>query len=217
MRQMKRSWWLTLVSGLCLGFAQAYAAAPSYRIQLADVTGVVLATHPELVGVSLELPGRIESHVPSPALAAGPLEHQSAAERTGSIRLHCAREGECLPFYVLVHLDGSAPATASDAVSQRAAKRNDPTTTAAGTAATVIRPNAAAAGNLSQQNPAAPVLRSGERVSMLIDSGLLHLRFPVTCLQSGAVGSTIRVTVLGRGRVLEAAVVDQATVRGSLQ
>lgn len=61
-----------------------------------------------------------------------------------------------------------------------------------------------------------PVLRSGDRTSMVIDSGLLHLRVPVTCLQAGVVGSTIRVTGPARGKVYQAAVIDRTTVRGSL-
>ncbi len=66
----------------------------------------------------------------------------------------------------------------------------------------------------SAGNP--PVLRSGDRTSMVIDSGLLHLRLPVTCLQSGAAGSSIRVMGPARGKVYEAAVIDRTTVRGNL-
>ena len=63
---------------------------------------------------------------------------------------------------------------------------------------------------------AQPVLRAGERASMVIDSGRLHLRIPVTCLTSGAVGSTIRVAGPARSKVFEAAVLDKSTVRGEL-
>ena len=63
---------------------------------------------------------------------------------------------------------------------------------------------------------AEPGLRAGERASMVIDSGRLHLRIPVTCLSSGAVGSTIRVAGPAHSKVYEAAVVDQITVRGNL-
>ncbi len=61
-----------------------------------------------------------------------------------------------------------------------------------------------------------PVLRSGDHTSMVIDSGLLHLRLPVTCLQAGGVGSTIRVAGSVRGKVYQADVIDRSTVRGSL-
>lgn len=62
----------------------------------------------------------------------------------------------------------------------------------------------------------APVLRSGDHTSMVIDSGLLHLRLPVTCLQAGGVGSTIRVTGPAHSKVYQVAVIDRTTVRGSL-
>ncbi len=61
-----------------------------------------------------------------------------------------------------------------------------------------------------------PVLRAGEHASMVIDSGRLHLKVPVTCLSSGAVGSTIRVAGPARMKVFEVSVLDGATVRGEL-
>ena len=51
---------------------------------------------------------------------------------------------------------------------------------------------------------------------MVIDSGRLHLRIPVTCLSGGAVGSTIRVAGPAHTKVFEAAVLDNGTVRGEL-
>ncbi len=100
----------------------------------------------------------------------------------------------CLPFYALVHLAASEPAEGG-------------------------RPALGAAASATQavaRQENAPVLRIGQRASMVIDSGLLHLRIPVTCLQGGAVGSTIRVAGPGRSKIFEAAVLDGTTVRGNL-
>lgn len=71
-------------------------------------------------------------------------------------------------------------------------------------------------GALAVSKTAENVLRFGDHASMLIDSGLLHLRLPVTCLQAGAVGQTIRVAGPSHSKVYQVAVVDRSTVRGSL-
>ncbi len=76
----------------------------------------------------------------------------------------------------------------------------------------------------SKPEGSAPVPRSeppaamhvGQRASLLIDSGMLHLEVAVTCLQAGAVGSTIRVAGPGRRIIYKAAVLDGATLRGTL-
>ncbi len=66
--------------------------------------------------------------------------------------------------------------------------------------------------------PAKPLaaLRPGTHASMLIDSGRIHLRIPVTCLGSGAPGALIRVAGPKNIRFYQATVVDDTTVRGTL-
>ncbi len=60
------------------------------------------------------------------------------------------------------------------------------------------------------------ILRPGTHASMLIDSGRIHLRIPVTCLGSGAPGAQIRVAGPKNARYYQATVVDETTVRGTL-
>ena len=178
----------------CAGMGQAYAGT-GYPIALPLAARSVLAAHPELAGDAIELPARVEAQVAEPVLAAGSLERWPASPLIAKVRLHCQDQSMCLPFYALVHL--SATEAASGAQS-----RTD-----------------AAAGHTPGNNVGridAPVLRVGQRAFMVIDSGFLHLRMPVTCLQGGTVGSVIRVAGPGRSRVFEAAVLDGATVRGSL-
>ena len=183
---------LILLCALCLVGNRAYAGL-GYPIASTYAASAVIAAHPELAENSIELPARVEAHEPEPALVAGPIEHWPASSAAARVRLHCQSEGVCLPFYVLVH--------PSKKEADSGARSEPP-----------IAP--AKTGGLNREDTAA--LRTGQRASMLIDSGFLHLRIPVTCLQGGAVGSTIRVAGPGRSRVYEAAVVDGTTVRGSL-
>ena len=200
--------WLALLffSGLSAQSALAGAGSVSFAIPLEAATRAVLAAHPDLAGDAIELPARIETRQPSPVLKAGPIERMAASAGLGNpvahVRLSC-QAGACLPFYVLVHLSPSPiqepaiPAVRlSSAPSRFAAVREQNTPPV--------------------RMAEAPTLRSGAHASMVIDSGLLHIRVAVTCLQSGSTGSTIRVAGLGRRKVYEAAIVDGTTVRGSL-
>ena len=183
---------LILICVLCLVGSRAYAG-PGYPIASACAVSAVIAAHPELAGSLIELPARVEAHEPEPALVAGPMEHWPASSAVARVRLHCQAEGVCLPFYALVHPSKSE----ADGGAQ-------------------FEPRLVPAKAVGMGRKDAAVLRIGQRASMVIDSGLLHLRISVTCLQGGAVGSTIRVAGPGRSRVYEAAVVDGTTVRGSL-
>ena len=191
---------VVLLTGLAVPAARAAAGSEVYAITLEEAARAVFAAHPELAGDAVELPARMETREQVPVLEAGPLVRQAASsgstETVGHVRLRCQAEA-CLPFYVLVHLSSSATQAtpSSRQPSPRLALNREP---AAAFAAS------------------APTLRSGERASMVIDSGLLHIRVPVTCLQSGTTGSTIRVLGPARRKIYEAAIVDRSTVRGSL-
>ncbi len=184
----------------CFRADLAYAET-SYPIAAPRVLSVVLAAHPELAGDAIEVPARVGAHEAEPALVAGAVERWPASSPVARVRLHCQGEGVCLPFYALVHLSASETASGTQPRSG----------TLPGPAAHTLGTQAGSAMHVD-----APVLRTGQRASMLIDSGLLHLRIPVTCLQGGAVGSTIRVAGPGRSKIFEAAVLDGTTVRGSL-
>ncbi len=195
---------LLLLASLAAPAARASAGSPSYTVTLESVTRAVVAAHPQLAGDAIELPEAIGARASAPVLLSGPVERAasgSSTEAVAHIRMHCQAEA-CLPFYVLVHLSGSQ---LSGSEAQEPGIPSSPRFAAA------RAQNSAAAAPVQ-----APVLRPGQRASMVIDSGLLHIRVPVTCLQSGAAGSMIRVAGPARRKVYEAAIVDGSTVRGTL-
>ena len=175
------------LAGLLILPSAALPPSTQGEIRLADVPHAVLAAHPELAGASVDLPMVIPAREPAPVLEAGPVEHWPAgALQTVHVRVHCASEAVCRPFYATVHLQGTAqaelparPVQALDALPSGA-------------------------------------LRPGAHAAMLIDSGRIHLRIPVTCLSGGAPGTPIRVAGSRNARIYQAKVVDSATVRGEL-
>ena len=171
--------------------AHARSAADTHRIAPVHVVDAVLAAHPDLAGTVIELPAPVNASTAAPVLSAGPLERWSASSSTARVRLQCQGQGVCLPFYAIVHLSPTAAALAGGS------------------------PRASEKPNQTSPSPS-PAIHTGQRASLLIDSGLLHLRVPVTCLQAGAIGSTIRVAGPGRRMIYEAAVLDGATLRGKL-
>ena len=178
---------------LCLAMRTAHASpgTDAYRIAATHVAAAVLAVHPELAGDAIEMPAPVEANTAAPVLRAGPLERWSGSSTTARVRLRCQGEGVCLPFYATVHL---SPASE-----------------------TIKQPSRTASTTPAQAPPSPPAaMHIGQRASLLIDSGLLHLRVPVTCLQAGAVGSTIRVAGPNRRIIYEAAIIDGVTLRGAL-
>ncbi len=176
--------------------ANATSGSPSYSIRLEDAASAVLTMHPELAGEQLELPATVASREPAPALEAGPLERWAAPSQT---------------------ISGGVKADTTAAMG-RIRLRCQSESICLPFYVWVHLPASSAAvfRERAQAAQPAPVLHTGAHASMLIDSGMLHLRIPVTCLQAGAVGATIRVTGPSRSRVYQAAIIDGTTVRGSL-
>lgn len=105
------------------------------------------------------------------------------------VRLSCVRPEECLPFFVAVQ--GSQPqAVTAD-------------TTAA------IPP--------AQSPSSPPAMRAGGHATLLLEGDHIHIQLPVVCLESGAIGQTIRVTSLDHRLTYLAQVDGDRTLRGKLQ
>lgn len=184
----------------------AWAGESRFTISLDAVTRAVVAAHPEVAIAEVRLPASIVSRLAAPTLAVGRLEPSGSPAssdtepRAARVRLNCEGDAVCLPFYATVLLARGATLPRGES----------------GTPARLSPSLAAEASGAQRTASPLPALRSGARAQMLIDSGHLHLRFPVTCLEAGAPGVTIRVRGQAAGLVYQAAVIDGATVRGTL-
>ncbi len=189
---MKRMLHALLVSGLMMGgFAHAESVKSLYPIRLDAAVHAVLVAHAELAGAAMELPMKVEARSEEPGLLAGRLEIVKVSAQSDALEWSQGRVRlRCAEPGVCMpfYVLVHVPAMAKAVTTK---PQNDTTSVPA-------------------------VLRNGTRVSLLIDSGRLHLRIPVTCLQGGTAGNMIRVAALAHGRIYQAAIVDGSTVRGSL-
>lgn len=107
---------------------------------------------------------------------------------TAKVKLRCPDNHDCLPFYVLVH------SLARTGVGS----------------ARMAAPPVVGAG--SAQN----VIRGGDRATLVLESPDSRMSFPVICLQSGALGQTIRVASPNRRQVFDAEVIASGLLKGRL-
>ncbi len=141
----------------------------------------------------VEFLASVKSSRPDPALEIERL--QTANQESVLARIHCRKPGECLPFYVVLHLSGTQDAQAMLARSLASA-----------------RPVSAASHTVRPQW----VVRSGQRATFVLQGKDMRATTLVICLQDGRQGESIRVSSLDRSRMMVGEVVGPGLLRGAL-
>ena len=108
------------------------------------------------------------------------------------VRMSCARQEECLPFFVAVRDNDQN-------VLQRVSEDSRGPSPAR-----------------SRPDPKSFVVRSGTPVTLLIDGERIHIKLSVICLENGAPGQTIRASSMDHKQTYSAEVVDGTLLRGRL-
>lgn len=111
------------------------------------------------------------------------------SDRRIKVRLSCVKSDECLPFFVAVQGSQAQPVAADSSSAATAAK---------------------SAAN-------SPAIRAGGHATLLLEGDHIHIKLSVVCLESGAIGQTIRVASLDRKLTYLAQVDGDRTLRGKLQ
>lgn len=112
------------------------------------------------------------------------------------VRLNCSNVAECVPFYVTIRTSDEGPA--------------QPTSVAP------VEFQPPARLTPSKTEASSPVLRSGASATLLLEGDHMSIQLPVVCLESGAIGQTIRVASKDRRQTYTARVFDGGTLRGKL-
>ncbi len=120
------------------------------------------------------------------------------ASQTWQATARCMRAIECVPFLVSV---------ASDEAPRSGPK---PGTPVGQSATQAVTPALARAPKTAL---VAPLLRAGAKVELLWDRAGIRMSIPAICLESGAVGETVRTRLLHGGRILPAVIVNERIVR----
>jgi len=175
------------------GAAEPVSFETWYRIS-ADRVAAALAER----GIPVQ-PGQVEflvsvrSKRPEPVLE---IEHLQRASRNSVLaRLHCRDAGECLPFYVVLHLSEKQDV-------QAMLERSYPHATPARALTAPARPHWA--------------VRAGQRAVIVLQGENLRATTSVICLQNGEQGESIRVSSLDHRRTMVGEIVGPGLLRGTL-
>lgn len=179
--------WSIVIAGTAL---PSMAAAPGhYPISVGNVAATISASGIAVSPEQVTFPTEVVATTPAPALKL------SSVEKIGSerllVRMECIQSDECLPFFVGIRVEPTSEGQTAAISARYSIARSAPR--------------------------AAFVVRAGAIVNLSLDGEHVHIRVPVTCLESGAPGQTIRVEDKTHRLVYSAQVVDASAVRGRLQ
>jgi hypothetical protein len=107
------------------------------------------------------------------------------------VRMECANREECLPFFVSVRMGKSD---------------NDQQAMA----------NVAMTADMNNRRPVAMAVRAGAPATLYLDGEHIHIRVAVVCMQSGAIGQTIRAEGSDHQQAYTAQVVGNGVLKGRL-
>jgi hypothetical protein len=175
----------------CACAAEPASAQMAYRIGAEQVAAVLVARGLSLQPEQVEFLAAVTSSRPDPALQ---VERLQAAGESVLARFRCRDAGDCLPFYVVLHLTGRQDM-------QAVLKLISPP-----------RPAPAA------PRPSRPkwVVRSGQRAMFVLLGKDFRATTPVICLENGRQGESIRVSSLDRKRIMVGEIVGPGLLRGDL-
>ena len=108
------------------------------------------------------------------------------------VRVSCGSGGECMPFLAIVNLQGAAAVSAGAALSLKFHVES------------------------SIRSSGLPTLRAGEHTMLLMEDGHMRILIPVLSIDSGGIGTEIRVSSLDRKQIFRATVLSSEIVRGPL-
>jgi hypothetical protein len=179
--------WSIVMAGAAL---PVMAATPEhYPISTGNVAATISASGMTILPEQVTFLTEVVATKPAPALKLRSVD--KIGNQRLSARIECIASDECLPFIVAIQT-GQVNEQQIAAISTKYSLT--------GTASRAVA-----------------VVRAGTTVNLFLDGEHLHIRIPVTCLESGAPGQTIRVQDKSKRLVFTAQVVDGSAVRGRLQ
>ena len=187
--QFISTWMATIAIALPAAPATGCEAVTSEQIAAA-ISGAGVITSAQQVTLFTKVVARTNS----PVLRVQSMEPLS--DHRMMVRLNCSNVAECVPFYVTIRTsdEGATQLSSVAPVEFQPPARLTPSKTEA----------------------SSPVLRSGASATLLLEGDHMSIQLPVVCLDSGAIGQTIRVASKDRRQTYTAQVFDVGIVRGKL-
>jgi hypothetical protein len=185
---MTRNW---LISALSLSVALASSAAtpPGHvAITAAQVASAITGAGMSVSADQVSLLTDVVAASASPKLEVQSMEPWG--DRRMRVRLSCANQEDCLPFFVAVRFNQDSTAQSALAAS--------------------------GSSSSARIDPKSFVVRAGAPAILLLEGTHVHIRIAVVCLEGGAPGQTIRVSSRDHRQTYMAKVVDETILRASL-
>jgi hypothetical protein len=177
-------WFLVLPAAL-----PAMAASGRFAINPEKVVGA-------MAGIGMQVsPAQLTLLSDAVASTADPeLRVQSIQRWPGDkvvVRVECATEQQCLPFFVSVRLGNTAPVQ-------------------------VAMVNASISAEPSPRSTSTMAVRAGSPATLYIEGDHIHIRVAVKCLQSGSIGQTVRAEGPDHQQTYTAQVTGNGVLKGRL-
>jgi hypothetical protein len=179
-----------LILALCAA-AVLPAAAESgrYAITSGQVAAAVTSDGMPVSPNQVTLPAEIVASVPDPVLKVKSID--LSGERRAQVRVECAIPRQCLPFIATLDFDTRLT---TDPVPLSSRGRSSAQT----------------------QQPSPAVVRAGAPATLLLEGTHVHITLPVICVESGAIGQTIRARSPDHRQVYTVQVVREGVLEGQL-
>ena len=157
-----------------------------------EITAALQKAGLTVAAPQIEIPPLLTASQQRPALQVTAAE--MLPDRRLRVRLSCVQVSECQPFLATVTLPEKA-----NALENISALRSS------------FSPR------LPIQTVRSPGLRAGQRATLLMEDEHMRIALPIVSIDSGPVGSEVRVSSLDRKQSFRGTVLDAQTVRGSLR
>ncbi len=167
----------------------AVAESGRYAITSGQVAAAVSGDGMPISPDQVTLPAEIVATVPDPVLKVKSID--LAGERRALARVECAIPQQCLPFIATLDFDTRLT---TDPVPQSSHGRFPAQT----------------------QQTSPTVVRAGAPATLLLEGTHVHITLPVVCLESGAMGQTIRARSPDHRQVYTVQVVREGVLEGRL-
>jgi Chaperone for flagella basal body P-ring formation len=179
-----------LLSWFLVGAAlPALAASGRYAISADRVVGAMAAMGMQVSSSQLSMISEAVATTAEPQLRVQSMQRWPGDRIV--VRMECATQEQCLPFFVSVQLGAHA-------------------------ASQLAMANAALTTQRNISAPPAMAVRAGSPATLYIEGDHIHIRVNVICRQSGAIGQTVRAESTDRQQTYTAEVAANGVLKGRL-
>ncbi len=186
---------IRVVFSLAVCCCPGLVPAQTQRVRV-PVTAIMIAEALQAAGLSvspahIEVPSSLSATQSNPEVLV--VGAEALADKRLRVRLACKATASCLPFFAIVEVGEGNEGV-----------RN------------FLAAHASSGGSASLRPVEASGMRAGNQALLVLENMHMHIELPVLLIDSGAVGSEVRVSSLDRKKMFRGVIVNSQLVRGNL-